>query len=278
MGEFTTQQRSYPPGVPCWVDTEQPDPEAATSFYGGLFGWTFQEVMPPGAPGSYLIAQLDDRDVAAIGSGTEAASWNTYIAVADADASASAVTSTGGAVLFGPEDAGPGGRTATCLDPAGAEFRLWQARRRLGAQIANLPGAWNFSVLHTTDLKQALSFYSTVFGWTADLPEDGTGAMVRLPGYGDHLAATIDPGIHERQAAAPPGFADVVAGVQAAGSGEATHWQVVFTVRRRDESAATAERLGATVLSTSETVWTKTALVRDPQGAELVLSEFTPPG
>jgi predicted enzyme related to lactoylglutathione lyase len=271
-------ERTYPHGVPCWVDTEQADLEAATRFYGGLFGWTFQEAMPPGAPGSYLIAKLDGHDVAAIGPGSDAATWKTYIAVDDADASAAAVTSASGTVLSGPQDAGPGGRTAACLDPGGATFHLWQARRRLGAQIANAPGAWNFSILHTVDLAQALSFYSAVFGWVADLPEDGSGAMVRLPGYGDHLAATIDPGIHERQAAAPPGFADVTAGLEKAGPEEATHWHVVFTVAHRDESAATAERLGAKVLSTSETIWTKTALVRDPQGAEFTVSQFTPPG
>jgi len=28
--------RRIHPGVPCWVDTSQPDPEAAHRFYGGL--------------------------------------------------------------------------------------------------------------------------------------------------------------------------------------------------------------------------------------------------
>jgi hypothetical protein len=41
---------------------------------------------------------------------------------------------------------------------------------------------------------------------------------------------------------------------------------------------ATAERLGAVVISSDDTDWTKTALIRDPQGAELTLSQFTPPG
>jgi len=58
--------RTYPPGVPCWVDTEQPDVEAATAFYGGIFGWTYDEAMPPGAPGRYVIAKLDGQDVGAI--------------------------------------------------------------------------------------------------------------------------------------------------------------------------------------------------------------------
>ena len=48
--------RTYPQGVPCWIDTEQPGVEAAAEFYAGLFGWTFQDAMPAGAPGRYLIA------------------------------------------------------------------------------------------------------------------------------------------------------------------------------------------------------------------------------
>ena len=37
----------YIPGVPCWVDTSQPDPEAAAAFSGALFGWQARAVMPP---------------------------------------------------------------------------------------------------------------------------------------------------------------------------------------------------------------------------------------
>ncbi len=35
-------ERTYPDGVPCWVDTVQPDVGAAITFYGALFGWTFE--------------------------------------------------------------------------------------------------------------------------------------------------------------------------------------------------------------------------------------------
>ena len=44
----------YIPGVPCWVDTNQPDPDAAAEFYGGLFGWESEDVMPPGLPRQVL--------------------------------------------------------------------------------------------------------------------------------------------------------------------------------------------------------------------------------
>jgi predicted enzyme related to lactoylglutathione lyase len=165
---------------------------------------------------------------------------------------------------------------AECADPQGARFRIWQARRRLGAQLANVPGSWNFSDLHTGDPAAALAFYRPVFGWEAD-EVPGAGAMLRVPGYGDHLAATVDPGIHERQKHAPPGFADVIGGLLPADGGEPPHWHVTFTVADRDAAAVTAEKLGAQVLSTSENVWTRKARLRDPQGAQFTVSQFTPP-
>ena len=145
--------RTYPNGVPCWIDTEQPDKDAACHFYGSLFGWTFENAMPSEAPGYYLIAQLDGNDVAAIGmpGSASTAAWNTYVAVDDADAIADAVTRSGGVVSSAPQDAGPGGRGARFVDPDGASFGVWQPRRRLGAQVVNVPGAWNFSDLHTSD-------------------------------------------------------------------------------------------------------------------------------
>ena len=276
-----TEPRTYPHGVPCWIDIEPPDTDAAVAFYGGLFGWTFDDAMPPGAPGHYLIARLDGEDVAAVGMPRPGpAAWNTYVAVDDADATARAVTDAGGQVTSPPEDAGPGGRAASLVDPAGAPFRIWQPRRRLGAQAVNAPGTWNFSDLHTPDPEGATAFYGSVFGWETDSLGDDGPTMWRRPGYGDHLAATIDPGIHERQAAvsAPPGFADAVAWLAPLDGDEAPHWHVTFAVADRDESREAALRLGATDVSGPvDSMWTKHAVVRDPQGAVFTLSQFTPP-
>jgi len=41
-----TGPRTYPHGVTCWIDTEQPDLPAAGRFYGGLFGWTLTDAVP----------------------------------------------------------------------------------------------------------------------------------------------------------------------------------------------------------------------------------------
>jgi predicted enzyme related to lactoylglutathione lyase len=51
----------YIPGVPCWVEASEPDPEAALDFYGGLFGWEFEDVMPLSSEGKYFIARAEAR-------------------------------------------------------------------------------------------------------------------------------------------------------------------------------------------------------------------------
>lgn len=278
-GEDTEERRTYPPGVPSWVDTEQQDVPAALQFYGSLFGWSFADAMPPDAPGRYVIAQLRGRDVAGLGSrdpgqDDRPAGWSTYVATAEANETARRCAQLGATVLLDPVDAGPGGRTAHLRDPQGAEFRLWQARRRPGAQLTNAPGTWNFSDLHTADVGAAREFYGQAFGWAyADL---GFGAAVQVRGYGDHLESTVDPDIRRRQADAPEGFADVIGALLPLPEGGSPHWHVTFTVADRDETADRAAELGAEVLSTGGSPWTRTATLRDPQGAVFTVSQFTP--
>lgn len=271
----TTLTRTYPQGVPSWVDTDQRDPRAAQEFYGGLFGWTFTTVSAPGAP-VYAIASLDGRDVAGLGQADDGPpAWNTYIAVEDAEATAARLTSSGGQVTD-PGQEGPFGRSVNLRDPTGVPFRLWQAGRHPGAQIVNEPGSWNFSDLHT-DEPGSIAFYADAFGWAVQ--DLGFATMIRRPGYGDHLEATVDPTIRERHAevGAPPEFLDAIAWVAALEPRLAPHWHVSFSVADRDAAAERVESLGGEVIGTDESQWTRTALVRDPQGAVFTASQFTPP-
>jgi predicted enzyme related to lactoylglutathione lyase len=266
--------RTYPPGVPSWVDLGTPDLAAAQAFYAGVFGWTFVESSGD-ATRRYPIAHVDSRDVAGLAEGPDP-SWRTYIAVDDAAQAAAGVEAAGGRVLYGPAVAGPAGRWAQCADPSGVPFLLWEAGDRPGAQVVNSPGTWNFSDLHTADPVAAADFYTEVFGW--EVSDVGFGAMIRRPGYGDHLAATIDPGIHQRQAevSAPPGFADAIGWLVPAGPDEQPHWHVTFTIAERDQTADAVERLGGAVLDIADTDWTRHALVRDPAGAVFTASQFHP--
>ncbi|AEE47276.1 VOC family protein [Cellulomonas fimi] len=274
-------QRTYPQGVTSWVDIEQDDVEAATAFYGAVLGWTFHDATPPQTPARYVVAQVEGRDAAGIGGPRTPTgspgdpSWQTYVAVDDVAATLRRVEEVGATVTAGPTVAGEGGTWAAFTDPQGARLRLWQPRRRLGAQITNAPGTWNFSDLRTTDPAAAQDLYGRLFGW--EFTDLGFATMIRVPGYGDHLAATVDPGIHERQddVSAPPGFADAIGWITPT-DGPAT-WHVTFSVEDRDATAEAVERHGGTVLGSEVNDWTRAVTVRDPQGAELTLSQFVPP-
>ena len=135
------------------------------------------------------------------------------------------------------------------------------------------PGTPAWADITVPDLAVARAFYGPLLGWEVD-PELAIG-MARVPGYGDHLAATSDPDIYERQAGfTPPGFADAVAGIEPT-DGPA-HWSIAFAVADRDASAEAATRAGGTVESTDDNDWVRAATVRDPFGARIVLSQFAP--
>src|SRR5687767_4437103 len=138
------ERDGYMPGVPCWVDTSQPDPESAVDFYSGLFGWEFEDAMPPGSPGKYFFARLHGGDVAAVGSQPEGAPpmavWNTYVWVESADETASKILHAGGKALMDPFDVMEAGRMAVFADREGAAFCVWQAKEHKGAQIVNEAG------------------------------------------------------------------------------------------------------------------------------------------
>jgi predicted enzyme related to lactoylglutathione lyase len=277
------ERDGYIPGVPCWVDTSQPDPESAVDFYSGLFGWEFEDVMPPGSPGKYFTARLRGLDVAAVGSQPEGAPptavWNTYIWVDSADETASKVRDAGGSVLTEPFDVQDAGRMAVLADPAGAAFCAWQAKRHRGARIVNEHGSLNFNNLNTRDPQAAKSFYGSVFGWgTLDV---GGFTAWTLSGYGDHLEQR-EPGLRERMAegGAPAGFEDVVASLVPIGDDQPDtppHWGVTFAV---DDADATAERAaelgGQVVVPPFDAPWVRMTVLTDPQGATFTASKYAP--
>jgi uncharacterized protein len=273
----------YIPGVPCWIDTTQPDPEAAVAFYGDLFGWELEDAMPPGSPGSYYVARLRGGDVAAVSSQQEGAPptavWNTYVWVTDADETARKVRDAGGDVLSAPFDVPGAGRMAVFADPAGAAFCVWQAREHRGAAVVNEPGSLNFNDLRTRDLDGARSFYGSVFGW--EVLDIGGGLAWALPGYGDFLEQRT-PGTRENMAqmGAPERFEDVVASVAELGADEAdvpSHWGVTFGVDDADAIAGRAADLGGrVVVPPFDAPWVRTTIIADPQGATFTATKFVP--
>ncbi len=275
------EREGYIPGVPCWVDTSQPDPEAALPFYGGLFGWELEDMMPEGSEGRYFVGRIRGGDVAAVGSipaGVPAmAMWNTYVWVESADETAAKARDVGGTVAMEPFDIMDSGRMAVLTDPEGAAFCVWQAKSHKGAKVVNEHGSLNFNGLATRDPEGAKAFYGAVFGWkTLAL---GAGSMWTLPGYGDHLEEA-SPGLREQMAAmgAPDGFIDVVAALNPIADDDSdtpAHWSVTFAVDDVDATAAKAGELGGEIVAGPfDAPWTRMAVIKDPQGATFVASQF----
>jgi predicted enzyme related to lactoylglutathione lyase len=272
------------PGVPCWVDTSQPDPETAAAFYADLFGWELQDVMPSGSEAKYFIARLRGGDVAAVASIPDGAPpravWNTYIWVDSADATATKVLDAGGRVVMEPFDVPNAGRMAVFTDPEGAAFCVWEAKEHRGARVVNEPGSLNFNGLNSRDTARAKSFYKTVFGWQT-LSMGGGAEGWRLPGYGDFLERT-DPDLRKRIAAGggPEGFEDVVATLNPITPDQPdvpAHWSVTFAVEDADATAERAAQHGGAVLVPPfDAPWVRMAVLADPQGATFIASKFVP--
>jgi predicted enzyme related to lactoylglutathione lyase len=263
-----SQRDHYPSGVPCWIDTAQPDPDAALDFYGALLGWEFigPGTMPGYPPGKYYVARLRGKDIAGISSQPPGAPltpmWMTYVAVDSADEAAARAREAGGTVQVEPFDAPPAGRMAVLLDPAGAVFCVWEAGIRRGAQLINEPSAWAMSILNTNDPDRAKRFYLALFGWETEM--FGPVTLFRLPGY---------VGGEPEQ----PVARDVVA-VMAAGDGE-SGWSVDVWVADADRAAATAADLGGSVVVAPRDIpGFRNAVLADPQGAVLSVSQLVAAG
>jgi len=276
------ERDGYIPGVPCWIDTSQPDPEAAVRFYSELFGWEFEDVMPPGSEGKYFSARIRGGDVAAVGSipegAPQVATWNTYVWVDSADETAARVRGAGGNVLMEPFDVMDAGRMAVFADPEGAVFMVWQAREHRGARIVNEHGSLNFNDLNTRDVEGAKAFYGAVFGWrTLEIPGGFLGWT--LPGYGDHLSRN-NPALREQVAevGGPEGFEDVVASIVPISNDQPdtpAHWGVTFAVDDADAIAKAAAELGGRVIVPPlDAPWVRLTVITDPQGATFTASKF----
>jgi predicted enzyme related to lactoylglutathione lyase len=131
-----TTHDTYAQGMPCWADLQTTDTDGAKAFYGGLFGWTFDDQpMPQGAtysmgPGfSYTMFLVDGRQVGGstppqgVGAPNH---WNVWFATADADATAATATELGGTVLVAPMDM-PVGRMCVIRDPQGGVINVMQS-------------------------------------------------------------------------------------------------------------------------------------------------------
>lgn len=112
------------PGAFSWNELATPDIEGARSFYGGLFGWTFEEM--PG-PQPYVVIKnggANNGGIRPLEPAGMPPNWTVYFAVEDIDAGLARVRELGGNVFMGPMDIAMA-KIGVVQDPQGAVFVLY---------------------------------------------------------------------------------------------------------------------------------------------------------
>lgn len=245
-----SEAHHYSHGVPCWVDTWQPDPKAAQAFYGQLFGWEFDEV-PLSGGDVYLNASLGGRLASGIGRGPggSPAVWAVYIRVESSERAIEQVARAGGRELIGSLELADEGRMAILADSTGVAFGIWEGRHRAGAQVVGVPNSWAMSALHTTDLSKSVQFYGDAFGWELVRHSDTGLCEWRLNGRMIAAATPTD------------------------GLSVPAHWAINLAVADVDAFAERAMSLGATMLmAPMDTPGFRNAVITDPQGGVIAVS------
>ncbi len=259
------KRESYAPGTPSWVDLATNDQAAAKSFYGGLFGWSYDDlavgdevfysmILSRGASVGAIAPQQAEQLAAGV-----PPHWQMYVTVADVDAAAALVEGAGGSVHVPPFDVMDAGRMAVITDPSGAFFMLWTGKGTLGAGVVNEPGAFTWSELVAPPNERTASFYETVTGLKLISVPMGDGSDYdgfTLDGTADTMVAGTMP---PQMPGIPP------------------HWAIYFGAEDVDASTAKVSELGGKVLVEPFDIPVgRMAVVADPQGATFSLFRMPP--
>ena len=260
-----SKRESYAPGTPSWTDLATSDQAAAKSFYGNLFGWSFDD-LPVGDGMFYSMATLRGENVAAISTQQPQQTaagvpphWQMYVTVVDVDATTALVEGAGGTVHVPPFDVMDAGRMSVINDPAGAFLLLWTPTNNIGAGRVNEPGAFTWCELVAAPNDRTASFYETVLGLkiiSAPMDDGTTYDGFTLDGTPQTMLAGTIP---------PP-----MPGVPA-------HWSIYFGAQSVDATAAKVAELGGKVfVEPFDIPVGRMAVVADPQGAMFNLFEMAP--
>jgi predicted enzyme related to lactoylglutathione lyase len=170
-----TRDTPFAPGTPCWIDLFTSDPAKAKAFYTGLFEWTFTDAGEEF--GGYVNFQSEGLGVAGMMGGNSPESsfpdaWNTYVCVADIDASLAAATEAGATVIAPAMTVADLGSMAMLSDPIGGGFGLWQPGKHTGFGKYNEPNSVTWDEYHSKDFATSTEFYANLFGWSIEKTAD----------------------------------------------------------------------------------------------------------
>jgi hypothetical protein len=262
LAEATAEQI---PGKFVWIDLYTPDPAAARSFYGELFGWTFAELGDPATP--YTLAYLDGEPVAGIVTRTNArpggrkSRWVAYLSVPDVAQAADRVAQQGGKILLSSRPVPERGTMALLADPDDVPFGVIRSSSGDPPDTLAPVGDWIWAVYQSLNPTGAAAFYQQLADYEVvadDRFPDRDVYLLATAGYARAVLADIPP---EKVGRVRP------------------DWLYFIRVEDIDATLASAVKLGAQVLVTprSDLLDGRIATILDPAGAAVGLMEWQPP-
>ena len=246
-------------GKVIWHDLVTEDMNAARQFYGGLFGWTFEDGASRNG-NDYVVARDGNVYVAGIVSvapradGQNLSRWLPYLSVADVDKAVGHGVEAGATVVVAAQDV-PFGRVAAIIDSDGAVVGL--ARSKIGDPDDRTtragPGRPVWDELLANDPGSAAQFYRIVAGYDFRVIERRGGEYTMLSGDGVDRAGLFKKPSPEMSAT----------------------WLTHFGVPDPAAAAQRAKELGGTILlpASPDLRDGTIAVVTDPAGAVLVLHQ-----
>lgn len=244
-----------------WHDLVTDDVAEARRFYGRLFGWEYENTQHPGggdytlikAGGRYLggMVQRADDDSA------DYSRWLPYLSVADVDTAVGLTESAGGTAVVGPLDLGDIGRAAAVTDPQGAVLGLLRSR----AGDPDDPHDTHFGEVYWNELlaadeTAAADFYRSLAGYEVQTVARRGGEYRILQVHGRERAGVL----------------------RRPNENIEPQWLTHFAVTDVETAVRRAADLGGEVLlaPSPDVRDDGFAIVSDPTGAVLALTEFTP--
>jgi predicted enzyme related to lactoylglutathione lyase len=251
---------SYKQGEFSWIELTTTDAAAAKRFYGGLFGWTFDD-SPIGPDMTYTMVKVGTHHVGGLfqmGAQMKGmpSHWMSYVTVGNVDEITKTALASGGKVMKEPFDVMDAGRMAVVQDPTGATFAFWQPKKHPGAGMKNELGALCWNELYTTNADAAGKFYIDVLGWktdNVDMGPMGTYTLFKVAGETSNVGGMMPM---------PPSM-----------KGVPSNWLAYILVEDCDASTKKANELGGKTLMPPMDIPNigRFSVVQDPTGAAIAL-------
>ncbi len=244
-----------------WADLLTQDVAAARSFYGRVFGWTFESHGETSKSDSYTRILANGRPIGGMLAPRNAdkvpgSRWIGLVSTTEPAAVAERVRTLGGTVLLAPRTLAGRGELALLADPQGAQFAVIRSVAGDPADYAGRENEWLWVELWAEDAAREAAFYKDVFGYNVTAVDHKNAPRSFVLAAGGRARA----GVMRKLDTSSP-----------------SEWVPYVRVRSVTETVQRAEAAGARVLvGATPHHRSSFAVLADPLGAVFAVAEWKP--